>query len=208
LRAAQYSDICQPLNPAPNQHFVTPGASLYFALLNKRSFKKAASMKSTMIAILLFFPLLSNAQDVEILANVEKARSEAPACRKLLAESKNIGSVHLQLMTYSELNTRAGQLSHCGLVFRIVGDAGRADAAGDESDRYDAMASLHMQRYLKAKGLWDDFSKNDCRQLSKTCGDVVATALRSRTQLPPEPKKSASSMALSGLPTRTVECES
>jgi hypothetical protein len=73
-------------------------------------------------------------------------------------------------MSYSELDKHANQLTHCGFVFRMTGDAGRADEAGNESDRYDAVAAQQMQRYLKAKKLWEDFLKQDCSEGSSQCG--------------------------------------
>lgn len=121
----------------------------------------------------LLFPMLATAQDVDTWAKVEKARHEVPACQTMLAKSQNTGSVPMHSMSYAELDRTAAALSHCGFVFRIVGDTASGDAAGNESDRYDAAASTHMQRYLKAKGLWADFLKNDCRLLSKTCGAEV-----------------------------------
>ena len=39
--------------------------------------------------------MLANAQDVDTLAKVEKARSEVPACQKLLVKSRSTGGMAL-----------------------------------------------------------------------------------------------------------------
>jgi len=124
----------------------------------------------------LALPLMSAAQDVETYLNVEKAKAEVSACNRLLDKSKALGSGFLTSMTYKELNAEADRLTHCGWVFRIVGQAQKGDLAGDESDRYDATAGQQMQNYLRGKGLWSDFLKTDCRSLSTTCGNGKAVA--------------------------------
>jgi len=109
--------------------------------------------------------------DAATYSKVEKARNEFPACREKLEKSQAAGSMPMLLMKYAELSQKAAELTHCGFVFRIVGDSQRADDAGTESDRYDAVAALQMERYLKTKGLWDDFLKQDCRTVgSSQCG--------------------------------------
>ncbi len=97
--------------------------------------------------------------DVDTALKVEKAKSELPKCTKLLESSQALGSVPMHTLTFPQLDNGAEQLTHCAYVFWITGDESRRDEAGNESDRYDATASSHMKRYLKAKGLWDDFVK-------------------------------------------------
>ena len=132
----------------------------------------AAAMKTIIRSAMFLAVVISTAssQDVDTLAKVEKARTEVAACRQLLKESKDAGSVVLQRMKYSELDAKAEKLSHCGFVFRIVGDAGSGDAAGDESDRYDAIGAQQMRKFLKSKNLWNEFLNTDCRMLSNSCG--------------------------------------
>jgi hypothetical protein len=126
-----------------------------------------------LIALLMFFTLtqvLAQQSDVDGYMQVQKAKAEVPHCRKTLEESVALGSVPLGFLTYQELDQHSQELTHCGFVFGMTGDSVRADKAGDESDRYDATASIHMEKYLKAKSLWDDFRKQDCRMTSSTCG--------------------------------------
>lgn len=126
-------------------------------------------MKKLVVLVLLAMTCLAQ-DDADTYLKVERARSEVPSCRKLLATSKATGSIPLVLMSYGDLDKRASQLTHCGFVFRTTGDGTRGDEAGDEADRYDAVAAQQMQRYLKAKKLWDDFLKQDCREGSSQCG--------------------------------------
>lgn len=127
--------------------------------------KIPAFVLSVLLATLCFAQ-----DDADTYLKVEKARAEAPSCRKLLKTSVATGTVPLMFMSYSELDKHANQLTHCGFVFRMTGDTQHADEAGNESDRYDAVAAQQMQRYLKAKKLWDDFLKQDCREGSSQCG--------------------------------------
>jgi hypothetical protein len=123
------------------------------------------------LALCIFLATTSLAQnDAGTYLKVEKARAEVPSCRKLVETSQATGTISLMFMSYSELDKHANQLTHCGFVFRMTGDAGRADEAGNESDRYDAVAAQQMQRYLKAKKLWEDFLKQDCSEGSSQCG--------------------------------------
>jgi hypothetical protein len=112
---------------------------------------------------------LAQQQDAETYLNVEKARTEVQGCMKLLSSSQAIGSMPILLMSYSELDKRASELEHRGFVFRIVGTK-HADDAGNEGDRYDAVIAQQMGTYLRAKGLWEDFVKQDCRIGSSQCG--------------------------------------
>lgn len=128
-------------------------------------------MRRFLILILSALAVTLTAQDdAATYLKVEKARKEFPSCRTKLEASQALGSMPMLLMKYPELDEHAAQLEHCGFVFRIVGDAQRADNAGNEGDRYDAVAAQQMQRYLKAKNLWDDFIKQDCRMVSSQCG--------------------------------------
>lgn len=122
-----------------------------------------------LLTVLLSAPAFSQ-KDVETYMRVQKARAEVPGCRDTLERSKAVGSVPLHMLPYAELDKQAQRLTHCMFVFRITGDTEKADEAGDESDRYDATIANHLERYLKAKGLWNDFLKNDCRAMSETCG--------------------------------------
>jgi hypothetical protein len=119
----------------------------------------------------LLFPVMCFCQDdAATYLKVEKARSEVPTCRKLLENSKALGSIPMMFLNYSDLDKRTIQLTHCGFAFRITGDLQRADEAGNESDRYDAAASRQMKRYIESKNLWNDFVKQDCREGSAECG--------------------------------------
>jgi hypothetical protein len=123
-----------------------------------------------LIFLTLFEVCAALAQDADTYLKVEKARAEIPACMKLLSVSQATGSIPLHFLTYAELDKRANELTHCGFVFRIVGDNTRGDDAGNESDRYDAAIAEQMQNYLKARGLWENFVKQDCRIGSSSCG--------------------------------------
>lgn len=127
-------------------------------------------MKTLAIMTVLVVGVCWSQQDADTYLKVEKARAEIPSCRKLVERSNATGSMQLHFMTYADLDKHASQLEHCGFVFRITGDAHRADQAGNEGDRYDATAAEQMMRYLKAKKLWDDFLKQDCRLGSSQCG--------------------------------------
>ena len=127
-------------------------------------------MKKLLVLIVLATACLAQ-DDAGTYLKVEKARAEVPSCRKLLSASQANGTMQLMFMTYADLDKAASQLTHCGFVFRMTVDDQRGDKAGDESDRYDAIAAQQMQRwYLKAKKLWDDFLKQDCRKDSSKCG--------------------------------------
>lgn len=126
-------------------------------------------MKRLVVLLLLAMTCLAQ-DDADTYLKVERARREVPACRKLLATSKATGGIPMVFMPYADLDKMANQLTHCGFVFRTTGDMTRGDAAGDEADRYDAVAAQQMQRYLRAKKLWDDFLKQDCREGSSHCG--------------------------------------
>lgn len=126
-------------------------------------------MKRLIVLLLLAMSCLAQ-DDADTYLKVEKARSEVSSCRKLLAASEATGSMPMMFMAYADLDKKAGQLTHCGFVFRTTGDTARGDRAGNEADRYDAVAASQMQRYLKAKKLWDDFLKQDCREGSSQCG--------------------------------------
>jgi hypothetical protein len=128
-------------------------------------------VKKLFVLVLIIVASACLAQDdTETYLKVEKARAEVPSCRKLLSSSQTKGSVPLLFMAYADLDKAASQLTHCGFVFRMTGDTQRGEDAGNESDRYDAAIGQQMQRYLKAKNLWEDFLKQDCRQGSSKCG--------------------------------------
>lgn len=128
-------------------------------------------MKALFVIALIIVATKCLAQDnAGTLLKVEQARKEVPSCRKLVSSSQAKGSIPLLFATYADLDKSASELTHCGFVFRITGDAKRADDAGNEADRYDAAAAQQMQRYLKTKKLWDDFLKQDCREGSSKCG--------------------------------------
>ena len=128
-------------------------------------------MKKLLVLVLITAATACLAQDdAATYLKVEKARLEVPSCRKVLSSSQANGSMPLLFMTYADLDKAASELTHCGFVFRMTGDERRADDAGNEADRYDASGAQQMQRYLKAKKLWDDFLKQDCRNGSANCG--------------------------------------
>lgn len=108
--------------------------------------------------------------DADTYLRVEKARAEVPSCQKLLESSKATGSIPMLLTSYAEIDKQAGKLEHCGFVFRITGDVKRANDAGDEGDRWDAVGAQQMKRYLQGKKLWADFLTQDCREGSSRCG--------------------------------------
>lgn len=128
-------------------------------------------MKRWLIVLMFGIALpLFGQSDADTLMRVQKARAEAPACSKMLKESEARGSVDLNFWTVSKLDKEAEDLTHCGFVFRILGQTELADRAGNEADRYDAAIASQMRNYLKWKGLWSDFLKSDCRTFGTACG--------------------------------------
>jgi hypothetical protein len=122
------------------------------------------------LVLFVFAQLFAQQSDVDGYMQVQKAKAEVASCQKMLEESVALGSIPLHFLTYRELDRHATELTHCGFVFGMTGDSDSANNAGNESDRYDATASTHMEKYLKAKGLWNEFLKQDCRMESSTCG--------------------------------------
>jgi hypothetical protein len=104
----------------------------------------------------LLFLFLSQA-----LGQTGTSTDEVQACKKLL-ERLDAGIQASLHMTYRELAKESDPLSHCIGVFTVQGDSHLAVKAEERRAANDMILKSQLERYVRQKGLWEEFLGQDC----------------------------------------------